>query len=393
MVFFTCNACGESLKKAQVEKHVIVCRNCQCLSCIDCGKDFWGDDYKNHVKCISEDQKYGGKGYEAKANKGDVKQQQWIQRIHEMMKKPSISPNVRNILNQIGAYDNIPRKKAKFQNWMKNSLKIHNQQLQDQVWEIFSEAISNPNSKEPSSQQGKLSEEVGDQPRESEPAPGEADGVSKEGNAKKKNKRERKEERQKAKKKEKKVLKLESQQEDLGKKGKKRERKDSIEDEERAPAAAIAVEKKKKKQQRGKESAECSQMNGDGHHVETAEERKIKASINKRKRNHSEGEPYFNPKKLNSTPNFPAEDTEESVSTIKVVGKFNWRGTIKAVLKQAPDNEISIKKLRKKVLAQYYLMAGDKLYKSEEDLLATFNKKVRNNPKFKVLKEKVKLLV
>lgn len=38
-----------------------------------------GEDYKNHIKCISEDQKYGGKGYEAKANKGDVKQQQWIQ--------------------------------------------------------------------------------------------------------------------------------------------------------------------------------------------------------------------------------------------------------------------------------------------------------------------------
>lgn len=33
----------------------------------------------NHVKCISEDQKYGGKGFEAKANKGDVKQQQWMQ--------------------------------------------------------------------------------------------------------------------------------------------------------------------------------------------------------------------------------------------------------------------------------------------------------------------------
>lgn len=38
-----------------------------------------GDDYKNHLKCISEDQKYGGKNYEAKANKGDVKQQQWVQ--------------------------------------------------------------------------------------------------------------------------------------------------------------------------------------------------------------------------------------------------------------------------------------------------------------------------
>jgi len=32
-----------------------------------------------------------------------------------------------------------------------------------------------------------------------------------------------------------------------------------------------------------------------------------------------------------------------------IVGKFNWKGTIKAVLKQAPDNEVAIKKLRKKV--------------------------------------------
>lgn len=115
MVFFTCNACGESLKKAQVDKHVMKCRNCEVLSCIDCGKDFWyvsfdcaftvwilitistkgsqpplasffkclwshrGDDYKDHNKCISEDQKYGGKGYETKSNKGDIKQQQWIQ--------------------------------------------------------------------------------------------------------------------------------------------------------------------------------------------------------------------------------------------------------------------------------------------------------------------------
>ena len=38
-----------------------------------------GNDYKSHNKCISEDQKYGGKGFEAKANKGDVKQQQWTQ--------------------------------------------------------------------------------------------------------------------------------------------------------------------------------------------------------------------------------------------------------------------------------------------------------------------------
>ncbi|NXR20461.1 LYAR protein, partial [Cinclus mexicanus] len=143
MVVFTCNACGEAVKKAQVEKHVNICRNCQCLSCMDCGKDFWGDDYKEHVRCVSEDQKYGGKGFEAKTNKGDAKQQEWIQKIHEVMKKPNISPKVRNILEQMRAFDNIPRKKVKFQNWIKNSLRINDSSLQDQVWDVFSEATRN----------------------------------------------------------------------------------------------------------------------------------------------------------------------------------------------------------------------------------------------------------
>lgn len=31
------------------------------------------------MRCVSEDQKYGGKGFEAKTNKGDAKQQEWIQ--------------------------------------------------------------------------------------------------------------------------------------------------------------------------------------------------------------------------------------------------------------------------------------------------------------------------
>ena len=39
MVFFTCNACGESLKKAQVEKHYLhKCRQCEVLTCVDCHK-------------------------------------------------------------------------------------------------------------------------------------------------------------------------------------------------------------------------------------------------------------------------------------------------------------------------------------------------------------------
>ncbi|NXP63419.1 LYAR protein, partial [Chloropsis cyanopogon] len=388
MVVFTCNACGEAVKKAQVEKHVNICRNCQCLSCMDCGKDFWGDDYKEHVKCVSEDQKYGGKGFEAKTNKGDAKQQEWIQKIHEVMKKPNISPKVRNILEQMRAFDNIPRKKVKFQNWIKNSLRINDSNLHDQVWDVFSEATRNiSNEKEqdkPQQKEEQQSAETGENTKAEE------NGIMDAKAERKKSKRERKEERQKNKKKEKKDLKLENQ-------------------------AEVKTSKKSKK---GKESVEDEfEINGNGNHSETEEETNVK----KRKHKHVEGihhtiyilvcfedafpqfqtsinylkEPHTKTKRMKTesisedmeTEN--VNDNEENVGTDK--GKFNWKGTIKAVLKQAPDNEISVKKLRKKVIAQYYAVAGER-HKTEEEILVIFNKKVNNNPKFRVLKDKVKLV-
>ncbi|NXF03908.1 LYAR protein, partial [Smithornis capensis] len=389
MVVFTCNACGEAVKKAQVEKHVNICRNCQCLSCMDCGKDFWGDDYKEHVKCVSEDQKYGGKGFEAKTNKGDAKQQEWIQKIHEVMKKPNISLKVRNILEQMRAFDNIPRKKVKFQNWIKNSLRITDSSLQDQVWDVFSEAtrnISNEKEQDKSLQKEEChSAETGEKPVAEE------NGITDDKVERKKNKKERKEERQKNKKKEKKDLKLENQSE----------------------------VKKSKKSKKGKESMENEfEINGNSHQSELQEETNVK----KRKHKHVEGihhttyilnrnfvmpellvliffvyvyptpsleEPHIQMKRM-KTENI-SEDMETENTNDNEESKFNWKGTIKAVLKQAPDNEISIKKLRKKVIAQYYAVAGEH-HKSEEEILAIFKKKVNNNPKFKVLKDKVKLM-
>lgn len=80
MVFFTCNACGSSLKKNQVEKHYRnECRNCSVLSCMDCGQDFYGDDYAGHTKCISEAEKYQGAMYKGTGSKGDQKQEAWLE--------------------------------------------------------------------------------------------------------------------------------------------------------------------------------------------------------------------------------------------------------------------------------------------------------------------------
>ena len=40
-----------------------------------------GDAYQKHTKCISEDEKYGGKDYKPKpnANKGERKQEEWTE--------------------------------------------------------------------------------------------------------------------------------------------------------------------------------------------------------------------------------------------------------------------------------------------------------------------------
>ncbi|KAL7408232.1 hypothetical protein ABVT39_020181 [Epinephelus coioides] len=339
MVFFTCNGCGESLKKAQVDKHVNICRGCQVLSCIDCGKDFWGDDYKDHIKCISEDQKYGGKGYEAKANKGDVKQQQWIQRVHDAMNKPGVSAKLKDVLQQVSSYDNVPRKKAKFQNWMRNSLKIANTSLHDEVWEVLSAADKVPEAPQQTSEPKQAVAEA--DATENEKQNGHPD-VEK----KKLNKRERKEARQQ-------------------KNGK------ALKGAEKTAAQEPEEGKKKKKDRKRKRASEEDED-------EEQDGAEKKTSSKKTKTVEQEAE---------------AADTSEETQDQEVPkGKFNWKGNIKAVLREADDQELSVKKLRKKVLAAYYSFYGDGNFRKEEEVLALFNKKINNNPKFRVLKDRVRLV-
>ncbi|XP_036407491.1 cell growth-regulating nucleolar protein [Megalops cyprinoides] len=419
MVFFTCNACGESLKKAQVEKHVNICRGCEVLSCIDCGKDFWGNDYKNHVKCISEDQKYGGKGYEAKSNKGDVKQQQWIQRIHEAMNKPGISPKLKDVLNQVSSYDNVPRKKAKFQNWMKNSLKIYNTSLYDQVWDIFSEATSTGSSSTQQSAPNQPAESQAERTLSTQAQQNGSEEVAP--TEKKKNKRERKEERQKKSKKKKggeNSVEEEPQQqqedntaeeqkkkkkrkkgeengiveeEDTTEKQKKKKKKKGQENgvkeepqQQQQEEDITEKQKKKRKRKRGEEESSAGKKEGGRENGHSLEEETAPKRPKKYKGDSSEDA-------LNTTAEEQmAAGDAECESDVK--GKFNWKGTIKAILRQGPEEGVPVKKLKKKVLAAYYSFTGEGNHRSEEELLSLFNKKVNNNPKFRILKEKVRLV-
>ena len=52
MVVFSCDGCGEMLKKSQVDGHANRCRRCDSVSCVDCSVSFWGGTYCRLTTCI-----------------------------------------------------------------------------------------------------------------------------------------------------------------------------------------------------------------------------------------------------------------------------------------------------------------------------------------------------
>jgi len=157
MVYFTCDACGEQLKKPQVEKHYTQkCRNCSMLTCIDCCKDFYGDEYKTHTQCMTEEQRYskeGRSGWDPVAGqaKGEKKQQQWIGRLRQVLESADyIEPSVRHITDSILDQENIPRKQVKFVNFVKNIMRNKARMSDiDKAWELFSQALQQPEKEPP----------------------------------------------------------------------------------------------------------------------------------------------------------------------------------------------------------------------------------------------------
>lgn len=133
MVTFSCGTCNESLKKQKVEQHWFRCKN-DYVTCIDCNGDFYGDEFNAHVKCVSEAERYGGVNFKGKANKGEAKQNSWIESIQNAMESSSLSHNAKRVFDVIGANENIPRKKKKFDNFVKNTCRFAFQGVIDEVW-------------------------------------------------------------------------------------------------------------------------------------------------------------------------------------------------------------------------------------------------------------------
>ena len=138
MVFFCCNGCGETFKKQKVEQHPFSCRS--SVSCIDCNINFQGNEYKKHTQCVSEAERYQGNLYDGKENKGALKQNSWMESVRSAADACKNNAQLKGLLVRIAENDNVPRKKTKFLNFIKNSMKVGNKTLVEKAWEEIEKA-------------------------------------------------------------------------------------------------------------------------------------------------------------------------------------------------------------------------------------------------------------
>jgi cell growth-regulating nucleolar protein len=89
-----------------------------------------------------------------------------------------------------------------------------------------------------------------------------------------------------------------------------------------------------------------------------------------------------------------ANDTINSVGEAEQSAKVKWCTIGKTILRAQDDKELSLKKFQKKIIGEYLHRMGDALSADEsvEVLWSKCQKKLSKNPKFKIHKDKIKLV-
>ncbi|XP_046385685.1 cell growth-regulating nucleolar protein isoform X2 [Ischnura elegans] len=336
---------------------------------------------------------------------------EWVETVRQIIesKGSSLTPQERQVLEKMKDFENIPRKKKKFENFLKNAFgRFVDSRTVEKVWSLLEahkvdtskkeEIKSKENAKSPSQVEEKEPEVEGKAEPEAEDAaqssPKETEKLSK------KEKKERK-------KKQKYELELESiskekealdcdknlgevdmeldegenpEDESSGKKKKSKKKKDKVEDEqnvEESNEAAVANGNDK----RGEKKKGKRKHNG---HVED------EGGVKKKMKGGSVEE--------DEAVNEDAAVTQTDVNgdtgdEIKKKGKFKWDKTILAILEAVSEHELPVKRLRKKVLAEYQeaVAEGKCQELSFEESLGMFERKLHKIPGVKVHKEKAKL--
>ncbi|XP_076673500.1 uncharacterized protein LOC143371787 [Andrena cerasifolii] len=348
MVVFTCNNCGDALQKPKVAKHYeFQCRTAPFVSCVDCFKDFRGEEYVAHTKCITEAQRYGGKNYVSKAgaNKGERKQQEWLNIVNSILNSETkLSNSERNFLKSLSKFENIPRKKAKFLNFVRTAVpQKANTALVDSVWNIMETAYKE-NVENTTEKQQQANGKVDQQPKDEKDVT-----ESQENNALENQNNEN--------------IYKENQSEDQQNKSNETHGTDNNTDNN-------VKRKKKKLKKRGISETVVGQTG------EPVSEKKCE--------NGSIEEPV--PKKK-SRSNVLSESLNDQTDNVTEKPTFDWKATILEVVQS--KGEISLKKLQKKVISRYMTFCSDAV--TNEKATAKFNKKLKKVSKVVISEEKVKL--
>jgi cell growth-regulating nucleolar protein len=135
MVFFVCEGCNESLKKNQVDRHAARCKQCYAVTCVDCNQTFPGNEYAQHITCVTEAEKYQKSLYQGKTKNKLSPQDLWAATIQEAATNAHTAPsNIRHFVATLAECGNVPRNKNKFMNFAKNSLKLNSVPVLESIW-------------------------------------------------------------------------------------------------------------------------------------------------------------------------------------------------------------------------------------------------------------------
>merc|ERR1719222_1192732 len=101
------------------------------------------------MTCMSEEQRYSKEGRAGwdpsvgQGNKGEKRQNAWIANLRKILQENTdLDSDVKNILDTIQEHENIPRKKPKFVNFVKNIMRNRARPHSiDKTWELFEQAL------------------------------------------------------------------------------------------------------------------------------------------------------------------------------------------------------------------------------------------------------------
>ncbi|CAH8854697.1 unnamed protein product [Trichobilharzia szidati] len=158
MVVFVCTQCNATLKKSAVKNHLSF-KKCTMVSCVDCHKDFDINSVESHCICISEKEKYDKARFKESSKGNKVcTQSEWIMKIEDLIENCQ-STNHKRLLENLRGCHNIPKKKNKFENFMKSKYRGIPPQTIDEIWKLLESVKPVPKNTVPSLSQENVSVE------------------------------------------------------------------------------------------------------------------------------------------------------------------------------------------------------------------------------------------